>query len=63
MSKDMCCNNCKYKLKLVKYDYSHGGCKHSDYDGFCCMAFAHEGTAIHMIGSSNSYCEMFEKGE
>ena len=60
------CNNCRNNLKLEKYDYSHG-CQHSDYDGFACMAFASEGTAVHMIGVNpeNEYCEcwMPRKGD
>lgn len=53
------CNNCRYKLELVKYDYSNGGCQHSGYAGFACMAFASEGIVIHMVGSNleTKYCE------
>ena len=61
------CNDCRYNLKLEKYDYLHGGCQHSDYDGFACMAFASEGTAVHMVGSNpeTKYCEcwMPRKGD
>jgi hypothetical protein len=63
-----CCSNCQYNLKLIKYDYSNGGCQHSDYDGYACMAFASEGTAVHLIGTNpeNEYCECWmpkKKGE
>ena len=53
------CSNCQYNLKLKKYDYSHGDSKHSDYDGFACMALASEGIAIHMVGSNpeTEHCE------
>ena len=45
----MRCNDCKYKLNLERYDYSQGGCTHSDEDGYVCMAFANEDMAIHII--------------
>ncbi len=58
-----CCANCKHKMKLVKYDYSKGGCTHTDYDGFACLAFASEGQVTHMVGADTSVdaCEMYRK--
>lgn len=55
------CANCKYNLKLVKYDYSKGGCVHTDYDGYACMAFASEGLVIHMVGDNpeTERCEVW----
>ena len=47
-----CCNTCRKKLELKKYDYSQGGCIHSDYEGFACLIFASEGVAIHMVGAN-----------
>lgn len=58
----MRCNDCKYKLNLERYDYSQGGCTHSDEDGYVCMAFNDEGIAIHMIGLNPNVddgCEMY----
>jgi len=56
-----CCDTCKYKLHLVRFDYSHGGCEHTDMDGYVCMAFASEGEAVWMIGNCPSIgqCEMW----
>lgn len=45
-----CCNTCRKKLELVKYDYSQGGCKHTNYDGYACLIFASEGDVVHMVG-------------
>ena len=44
------CVTCNKRFDLKRYDYSHGGCEHTDMDGFICMAFADEQTAIWMIG-------------
>lgn len=56
-----CCDNCKLKKDLVKFDYSQGGCIHTDYDGFACLGFAYEGIVSHMVGCdpSTSMCEAF----
>lgn len=56
-----CCNTCRLKLSLKKYDYSRGGCIHTDYDGYCCLAFGFEGLAVHMVGCDpdTSICEMY----
>jgi hypothetical protein len=57
-----CCSNCKYNLKLLKFDYSQdGSCKHSEYPGFVCTALSHEGVAVHMCGGDpqNDICEMY----
>ena len=60
MSKS-CCSNCRHKMKLTKFDYSQGGCKHTEYEGFACTAFASEGEIIHMVGMNpdTGMCEMF----
>ena len=60
-----CCANCKFNLELVKFDYSKGGCIHSTYEGYACLAFADEGQVVHMVGvrPETAMCEMFaEKG-
>ena len=55
------CTNCKRNLKLVKFDYSEGGCVHTDYDGYACMALASEQIVVHMIGLNpeKAGCEMY----
>ena len=59
---DKCCNNCTFKKEIEKWDYSHGGCEHSRYDGFACMGMCYEGVVIHMVGTDpdNGACEMFQ---
>ena len=47
---DECCNSCKYCMRMKRYDYSHGGCEHSEMDGFACLVFEDEGIVIQMIG-------------
>ena len=56
-----CCNNCRLKMRLEKSDYSQGGCIHTDYDGYACLAFANEGVVCHMVGNNpdTGICEMF----
>ena len=56
-----CCKNCKRNLKLVKFDYTQGGCKHTDIEGFICTAFANEGKAVLMVGvnQDEDVCEEF----
>lgn len=60
-----CCNTCRLKKKLVKFDYSQGGCIHTDYDGFACLALAFEGEVVHMVGSypEEDVCEMYSPKE
>ena len=56
-----CCNTGKLKKKLVKFDYSHGGCIHTDYDGYACLALAFEDVIVHMVGGDPAHgmCEMY----
>lgn len=55
-----CCKNCKLRYKLVKLDYSEGGCKHMDMPGYICMVFADERIASWMYGAAeNAHCECF----
>ncbi len=60
-----CCDTCKCKMRLDKYDYSIDRYKHTKYDGFACLAFADEGLVIHMTGTdpTNGICEMYEAKE
>lgn len=59
-----CCNTCKRKMKLVKLDYSKGGCIHTNYEGFACLALAYEGEVAHMVGIDGSgICEMYSPRE
>lgn len=56
-----CCNTCERKMDLVKYDYSHGGCIHTDYDGFACLVYPDEHVVVHMVGVNPEIgiCEMY----
>lgn len=57
-----CCETCIFRKDLVKWDYSQGGCVHTKYDGFACLALASEGNVIHMVGidqHENDGCEMW----
>ena len=58
---NQCCNTCKHKMKLEKWDYSQGGCIHTDYDGFACTAFGYEGVIIHNVGGNpaKGMCECY----
>ena len=60
-----CCKNCKRNLKLVKFDYTQGGCKHTALEGFICTAFANEGEADWMVGlnQEKDLCEVFSPKE
>ena len=57
-----CCDTCRYKLRLVQYNYSHGGCNHTDMAGYVCMAPEYENEAIWMIGTNPAIgmCECYE---
>ena len=60
-----CCDACRYKKELVKYDYSNGGCVHTMEEGYACLApdFVGEGQVTWLVGidgkSSGSTCECF----
>ena len=56
-----CCDTCRLQKKLIKYDYSQGGCIHADCEGFACMGFASEGIIAHMVGCpiESDKCEMY----
>lgn len=56
-----CCANCRNKYKLTKFDYSKGGCEHTDMDGYICMAFAYEKQAVWMVGLQEQlgFCECY----
>ena len=56
-----CCATCNKMLRLVKLDYSHGGCIHTDYEGFACLALACDGEVDHMVGldPATGMCEMY----
>lgn len=59
--KKTCCANCQRGYKLTKFDYSHGGCEHTEMYGYICMAFADENKAIWMVGidGCGCMCEVF----
>ena len=60
-----CCANCRRRYKLEKFDYSRGGCEHTEMDGYICMAFADEKVAVWMVGKDerNGMCEVFSPKE
>lgn len=60
-----CCANCGKRYKLTKFDYSNGGCEHTDMDGYICMAFAEEGNAVWMVGCNENLelCECYVQKE
>lgn len=62
---NMCCANCARCYMGKKYDYSHGGCKHSDMEGYICMAGADEKLAIWMVGNNmvTGKCEAYTPRE
>lgn len=53
------CESCKHRYALKEYEYSKFGCADTDMPGYICMAFADEGIAIWMVGSSGNGCECF----
>ena len=56
--------DCIFRMKATKFDYSQGGCKHTDMDGFICLAFASEREAVWMVGLPNGcMCEMYTNKE
>jgi len=59
------CNNCLYQKRLIQYDYSGKGCKHTDQDGYACTAFASEGEVIWLIGNEPSagMCECYMRNQ
>lgn len=57
------CKTCRHRLRLIKYDYSNGGCIHEDIkNGFICTCFADEGVATWMVGTNEDTerCECYE---
>lgn len=59
-----CCATCKRWLKLVMFDYSHGGCEHHDM-GHACMAFERDGQVTWMVGTNpeKGMCECYAPKE
>ena len=55
--------DCKFRYKLMKFDYSHGGCEHSEPGGFICMAFENDGEAVWMVGTNGCFCECYTPKE
>lgn len=60
-----CCTTCRNRLKLQKLDYTNGGCKHTDIDGFACLCFSQEGYVNWMVGLDPDIgmCECYEPME
>ena len=63
MMRSECCATCNKNMQIEKYDYSHGGCEHTRYEGFACLAFIHEGLVVHMVGldPNGGQCEMYSR--
>ena len=59
------CSTCKHKYKLIKYDYSQGGCTYKDMEGYICMVFAKDRNASWMFGinENTGMCEGYERLE
>lgn len=60
------CKTCRHRLRLIKYDYSNGGCAHKDItDGFICTCFADVDVAIWQVGTdvNTGFCECYEPKE
>ena len=58
------CDKCRYQKKLVKYDYSQGGCIHTEQEGFACLApeIVSEGQVTWMVGQEGKDgCECFKE--
>ena len=55
-----CSNTCRFNKRLLKWDYSQGGCIHTDYDGYACLALSFEDVVVHMVGvdPETGMCEM-----
>ena len=55
------CGTCKYRKKLVKFDYSGMGCEHTNYEGFACLAFVSEDVVVHHVGeeAEEGMCEVY----
>ena len=58
-----CCDTCRNRLEIKKFDYSKGGCIHSDPGGYICLAFAYEGSGIWMYGLVEGMCECYSPKE
>ena len=60
------CKTCKNRLDLEKWDYSgiqNQGVPKTKYDGFACLAFAHEGLVVHLVGANEDrdMCECYSE--
>lgn len=62
---DECCATCRKMKKLVQFDYSQGGCNHTDMDGYVCLVFVGEGEVVWMVGedAETGMCECYEPKE
>ena len=57
------CSTCKNCLDMIVFDYSHGGCEHTEVkDDYVCLAFEDDGEAIVMRGKQREKgrCECWE---
>lgn len=57
------CKNCRHSYSPQKWDYSKGGCEHTEMEGHVCMLFADEGKAIWQVGADYGMCEGYAPRE
>ena len=57
------CADCVHRYRLERLHYpKHGGCEHTEMNGFICDIFANEGTMVWLIGECGvGGCEMYER--
>ena len=60
-----CCEICKRKVRIEKWDYNEPGVRKTSLKGYGCLAMLNEGLVIQMIGTDEwkDTCEMFEEKE
>ena len=60
-----CCANCTKCLKLKRHHHHDHGVEYIEYDGYICLAFASEGTAVWIteLDPNEERCEEFSPKE
>jgi len=61
-----CCKTCKYRMTLERWDYTdtqNHGVQKTEYDGFACLIFVHEGFVVHLVGANEDkdMCECYSE--
>lgn len=62
------CKTCKYRMTLERWDYTdtqNHGVQKTEYDGFACLIFVHEGLVVHLVGvnEDRDTCECYSEVE